>query len=105
MRERDDDLIVAVDIGSSKVVVAIAAQDEDTGELSVIGLGSSGTNTGVKEGCIVNINTIMGAITEAINQAEMQAGREVRNVFVAEKNTAAIVFLRKNWEFATERVF
>ena len=83
MRERDDDLIVAVDIGSSKVVVAIAAQDEDTGELSVIGLGSSGTNTGVKEGCIVNINTIMGAITEAVNQAEMQAGREVRNVFVA----------------------
>lgn len=82
MRGRDDDLIVAVDVGSCKVVVAIAAQD-DTGELSVIGLGCSESNTGVKDGCIVNINSIRDAITEAINQAEMQAGREVRNVFIA----------------------
>ena len=61
MRGRDDDLIVAVDVGSCKVVVAIAAQD-DTGELSVIGLGCSESNTGVKDGCIVNINSIRDAL-------------------------------------------
>lgn len=82
VRVRDDDLIVAVDVGSCKVVVAIATLD-DMGELSVIGLGCSESSTGVKEGCIININSITEAITEAVNQAEMQAGREVKSVFIA----------------------
>ena len=82
MRGRDDDLIVAVDVGSCKVVVAIAAVD-DAGELSVIGLGCSESDKGVKDGCIVNINSITEAISEAVNNAEMQAGREVKSVFVA----------------------
>lgn len=82
MRGRDDDLIAAVDVGSSKVVVAIASID-DAGELSVIGLGCSDSGKGVKDGCIVNINSIIEAISEAVNNAEMQAGREVKSVFVA----------------------
>lgn len=82
MKARNDDLIVAVDIGSSKIVTAIS-EVEDSGNIAVIGLGKSKTNEGVRNGVVVNINSVVESITEAITDAEMQAGREIKNVFVA----------------------
>ncbi|HPY88636.1 MAG TPA: cell division protein FtsA [Spirochaetota bacterium] len=81
MRYKDEDLITAIDIGSDKVVVAISEID-DTGSINVIGIGKSGSKNGIKQGVIVNIESVVSALTEAVEQAEIQAGREISSVYV-----------------------
>lgn len=81
MKPKNDDLVVAVDIGSSKIVTVISEITE-SGATSVIGIGRSKNNDGVKNGVVVNINSVVESLNEAISEAEMQAGREIRSVFV-----------------------
>ncbi len=78
-----DDLIVGIDLGSSKIVTAIAEVDE-TGGLSVIGIGrAKSSGAMIRNGVIVNINAVVEAIRQSITDAEMQAGREVTHAVVA----------------------
>ncbi len=81
MKPRYDDLIVAVDIGSSKIVTVIS-EINDTGSTTIIGIGKSKNNDGVKNGVVVNINAVVEALNESISEAEMQAGREIKSVYV-----------------------
>jgi cell division protein FtsA len=81
MKNIIDDLIVGIDIGSSKIVVVIAEIDGN-GSISIIGVGRSETRGGIRAGVIINIDSVVTAINEAIESAEIQAGREIKNVFV-----------------------
>ncbi|MBP7552474.1 MAG: cell division protein FtsA [Spirochaetes bacterium] len=81
MKYKDEDLITAIDIGSDKVAVVISEID-DTGSINIIGIGKSDSKNGIKQGVIVNIESVVSAITEAVEQAEIQAGREISSVYV-----------------------
>ena len=80
MAKRDDrNLIVGLDIGTSKVV-AIVAELSPENRLEVIGIGSS-TSRGLKRGVVVNIESTVQSIQRAIEEAELMAGCEINSVF------------------------
>ena len=78
--KRDDqDLIVGLDIGTSKVVAIVGAvSPEDTVE--VIGLGTA-TSRGLKRGVVVDIESTVESIRRAVEEAELMAGCEINQVY------------------------
>ena len=76
-----DDLLVGLDIGTTKVCAVIGSVREN-GDLNVIGVGSAPTNDGVRKGAIVDIDRTVDAITTAVDEAERTAGSGVEYVYV-----------------------
>ena len=70
---RKEDLIVGLDIGTSKVV-AIVGEVNDEGNIEVVGIGSH-PSRGLKKGVVVNIESTVQSIQRAIEEAELMAGR------------------------------
>lgn len=81
MKEKNDNLIVGLDIGSSKVSIAISELD-DYGKIYVLGQGCVETKGGIRSGVIINLESVVNAINQAVEEAEIQAGREINGVFV-----------------------
>ena len=75
-----DNLIVALDVGTSKVIALIAQITADR-ELEVIGVGKSPC-TGLKRGMVVDIDETTRAIQSAIKEAENMANCRVHSAFV-----------------------
>lgn len=75
----DKQMIVGLDIGTSKIV-AIVAEIDEAGDIEVIALGSH-PSKGLKKGVVVNIDATVDAIQRAVEQAERMAGVEIRSVF------------------------
>jgi cell division protein FtsA len=74
-----NDIIVGLDIGTTKVAAVIGQVRE--GGVEVIGAGKS-PSYGLRKGIIVNIDSTVEAVTRAVEGAEMMAGVEVDSVFV-----------------------
>ena len=72
-------LIVGLDIGTSKVV-ALVGEVNDSGEIEVIGIGSQ-KSTGLKRGVVVNIESTTQTIQRAIEEAELMAGCQIHSVY------------------------
>ena len=94
-------LIVGLDIGTSKVV-AIVAEINDENEIEVIGLGSC-RSRGLKKGVVVNIESTVQTIRSAIQEAELMAGCNIHAVFtgiagnhIRSLNSHGIVAIRDN---------
>ncbi|HUF74306.1 MAG TPA: cell division protein FtsA [Gammaproteobacteria bacterium] len=108
MARRDDrNLLVGLDIGTSKVV-AIVAEVSPEGLIEVIGLGSS-TSRGLKRGVVVNIESTVQSIQRAIEEAELMAGCEINTVYtgiagshVKSLNSHGIVAIRDKEVSATD---
>ena len=80
MARRDDrNLLVGLDIGTSKVV-AIVAEVSPEGRIEVIGIGSSASR-GLKRGVVVNIESTVQSIQRAVEEAELMAGCEINSVY------------------------
>jgi len=77
--KQDKELIVALDIGTSKIV-AIVGEVQDDGELEVIGFGSY-PSRGLKKGVVVNIESTVHSIQRAVEEAELMAGCEIQSVY------------------------
>ncbi len=75
-----EDIIVGLDIGTTKTCAVIGRQDENN-QIEVSGVGVA-PSTGLKNGIIVNIDNTAAAIQKAIEDAELMAGYEVSGVFV-----------------------
>jgi len=75
----EKELIVGLDIGTSKVV-AIVGEVQDDGELEVIGFGSQ-PSRGLKRGVVVNIEATVNSIQRAVEEAELMAGCEIQSVY------------------------
>ena len=75
----EKELIVGLDIGTSKVV-AIVAKVQDDSELEVIGFGSHPSH-GLKRGVVVNIEATVNSIQRAVEEAELMAGCEIHSVY------------------------
>lgn len=74
----DKNLLVALDIGTSKVV-AIVGEMTPSGALDVIGIGHH-PSRGLKKGVVVNIEATVNSIQRAVEEAELMAGCEITNV-------------------------
>ncbi len=75
----DKNLIVGLDIGTSKIV-AIVAELQPEGTLKVIGLGQH-VSRGLKKGVVINIDSTMQAIQRALEEAELMADCKINNVY------------------------
>src|SRR5579883_1207124 len=73
------DLIVGIDIGTSKVVTLVGEMTSD-GKLNVIGFGSH-PSQGLKRGVVVNIESTVQSIQRSVEDAERMAGCEVYSAY------------------------
>jgi cell division protein FtsA len=83
-KENKRDLIVGLDIGTSKIV-AIAAELNDEGQLGILGIGShhfeETKDKGLKKGVVISIEATVDAISRAIQEVELMAGCKVSEVY------------------------
>ena len=75
---KDKNLIVGLDIGTSKVV-AIVGEVDDEG-VEVIGIGQH-PSRGLKKGVVVNIDSTVHSIQRAVEEAELMSGCEIHSVY------------------------
>lgn len=73
------DLIVALDIGTSKVV-AVVAEILPEGRFEVLGLGQH-ESQGMRKGVVVNIEATVNSIQRALEEAELMADCKIREVY------------------------
>ncbi len=78
-KKTEKNLIVGLDIGTSKVV-AIVGEITEENEVEVIGLGSH-PSRGLKKGVVVNIESTVQSIQRAVEEAELMAGCQIHSVF------------------------
>ena len=78
-KRSDRNLIVGLDIGTSKVV-AIVGEIKADGALEIIGIGSH-PSRGLKKGVVVNIESTVQSIQRAVEEAELMANCEIRSVY------------------------
>ena len=79
MAKEYKDLVVGLDIGTSKIMVVVA-EVMPGGELKLAGLGSAASN-GLKRGVVVNIDTTVQSIQQALREAELMADCKIGRVF------------------------
>ena len=72
-------LVVGLDIGTSKIV-AIVAEVTPEGELNVIGMGTQ-PSRGLKKGVVVNIEATMASIQRVLEEAELMADCQIKAVY------------------------
>ncbi|MEZ5451930.1 MAG: cell division protein FtsA [Thiothrix sp.] len=80
MSKKEHNVIVALDLGTSKVV-AMVGEINDAGGLEIIGIGSY-PSRGMKKGVVVNIESTIQSIQRAVEEAELMAGVQIRSVYV-----------------------
>jgi cell division protein FtsA len=78
-KRTDRNLIVGLDIGTSKVV-AIVGEIRADGALEIIGVGSH-PSRGLKKGVVVNIESTVQSIQRAVEEAELMANCEIHAVY------------------------
>ncbi|WP_099158000.1 cell division protein FtsA [Virgibacillus ndiopensis] len=74
-----NEILVSLDIGTSKIKVIIGEVLNDS--LNIIGVGSAKSN-GMKKGAIVDIDQTVHSIKNAIEQAERMVGMQIDSVVV-----------------------
>jgi cell division protein FtsA len=79
MAKRSSDIIVGLDIGTTKIAAVVGEITEEG--LDIIGLGTH-PSRGLKKGVIVNIDSTVAAIRQAIAEAEGMSGCEISQVYV-----------------------
>ena len=79
VKKTERNMIVGLDIGTSKVV-AIVAEVLPDGELDIIGIGSYPSH-GLKKGVVVNIESTIQSVQRAIEEAELMADCQIHSVY------------------------
>jgi len=79
MSRDNNDLIVGLDIGTSKIV-ALVGEISPEGRLNVIGMGSQDSK-GLKKGVVVNIEETVQTISRVVQEVELMADCKVRDVY------------------------
>ncbi len=103
-KQNEKQLIVGLDIGTSKVVCLVGEADysEPKAQVSIIGFGSHPCR-GLKRGVVVNIDATVNAIQRAVEEAELMAGCQIHSTFtgiagshIQSLNSHGIVAIRSN---------
>ncbi|SHN59398.1 cell division protein FtsA [Desulfovibrio litoralis] len=72
------DLIVGLDIGTTKICAVVGETTPDG--VDIVGIGTS-PSTGLRKGVVVNIEQTVQSIQKALEEAELMAGCEIRTVY------------------------
>jgi cell division protein FtsA len=72
------DLIVGLDIGTTKICTVVGEVSPDG--VDIVGIGAS-PSTGLRKGVVVNIEQTVQSIKKALEEAELMAGCEIRSVY------------------------
>ena len=75
---RKDEILVGLDIGTTKIACIIGEVTDDG--LDIIGIGSH-PSTGLRKGVVINIDATINSIRKAVEEAELMAGCEVNTVY------------------------
>ncbi|QSV47144.1 cell division protein FtsA [Geobacter benzoatilyticus] len=78
MSARRDNLIVGLDIGTTKICAIVGNVTEDG--IDIVGIGSS-PSRGMRKGVVINIESTVESIKKAVSEAELMAGCEIRSVY------------------------
>lgn len=78
-KKQEKNWLVALDIGTSKVVALVADITEE-GQLEILGVGVS-PSRGLKRGAVVNIDATVSSIRQAVEDAENTAGCQINAVY------------------------
>ena len=78
-KKGDRNLLVGLDIGTSKVV-AIVCELTPENTVDIIGIGSH-PSRGLKKGVVVDIERTVQSIQRAVEEAELMAGCEIHSVY------------------------
>jgi cell division protein FtsA len=79
MSKDNKELIVGLDIGTSKIV-ALVGELTAEGRLEILGLGAQ-ESKGLKKGVVVNIEATVDAISRVVQDVELMADCKVRDVY------------------------
>ena len=79
LKRSERNLIVGLDIGTSKVVALVGEVGLD-GSIEVLGLGSQ-PSRGLKKGVVVNIESTVQSIQRAVEEAELMADCEINAIY------------------------
>jgi cell division protein FtsA len=77
---RDRNLIVGLDIGTSKIAAIVGEASQDSNEVEIIGIGQH-PSRGLKKGVVVNIESTTHSIQRAVEEAELMSGCEIHSVY------------------------
>ncbi|MBK1643372.1 cell division protein FtsA [Thiocapsa imhoffii] len=77
-RRYDKNLLVGLDIGTSKVA-ALVGELKDDNQIEIIGIGTH-PSRGLKKGVVVDIESTVQSIQRAVEEAELMAGCEIHSV-------------------------
>jgi cell division protein FtsA len=77
-KAKRDELIVGLDIGTTKIACIVGEMTDDG--LDVIGIGTA-PSRGIRKGVVVNIDATVQSIEKAVEEAEHMAGCEITTVF------------------------
>ena len=109
MSKEYKDVIVGLDVGTSKVVCMVAEIRPD-GRFSVIGRASTPVH-GLKRGVVVNIESTVEAIARAVQEAEMMSSCKIHDVYtgitgshIKSFNSNGIVAIKDNKEVSQQDV-
>jgi cell division protein FtsA len=79
------DLIVGLDIGTTKVVCIVGEVNpgagSDESQIDIIGFGQA-PSTGLRKGVVINIDSTVEAIRKAVKEAENMAGIKIHSAYV-----------------------
>jgi len=107
MNSKRENLIVGLDIGTTKICAIVGAMTDEG--LDVVGIGTS-PSRGLRKGVVINIESTANAIRKAIQEAELMAGCEIKSVFagiagghIKGINSQGVIAI-KNREVTTEDV-
>ncbi|MCH8506004.1 MAG: cell division protein FtsA, partial [Ectothiorhodospiraceae bacterium] len=78
-KRTERNLLVGLDIGTSKVVAIVGEVGQD-GIVEIVGLGSH-PSRGLKKGVVVNIESTVQSIQRAVEEAELMAGCQIHSVY------------------------
>jgi cell division protein FtsA len=78
MNSKRENLVVGLDIGTTKICAIVGAMTEEG--LDVVGIGTS-PSRGMRKGVVINIESTVTAIRKALQEAELMAGCEIKSVF------------------------
>ncbi len=76
---KQDDIIVGLDIGTTKIAAVVGRLDE-YGRLNIVGVGHS-PSQGLRRGVVININQTVASIQAAVEEAELMAGQPITKVY------------------------
>src|SRR4051794_37436916 len=76
------DIVVGLDIGTTKICCIVGEVTEGGPQplIDIVGIGTA-PSTGLRKGCVINIDTTVESITKAVEEAELMAGVDISTVY------------------------